>query len=137
MARPKNIRSVHTAPKINYFKPRGVPLSELGEVILAVDELESLRLADLEGLDQKSAADEMNVSRATFGRIVNQARKSVAKALIEGKSLKIEGGNYSIATGVDKVCTQCKLSVEKCEFSKPACCPKLREDSNVDSKCNK
>jgi len=72
------------------FKPRGIPLSGLDEVNLEIDELEALRLADYEGLYQQEAAARMNVSRATFGRIVEAAHRKVADAILHGKALKIE-----------------------------------------------
>jgi predicted DNA-binding protein (UPF0251 family) len=64
----------------------------LEEVNLALDELEAVRLADLEGLYQEDAAKKMNISRQTFGNIVNSAHKKIADALLNGKALKIEGG---------------------------------------------
>ena len=76
----------------DYFKPRGVPMTALEEVALSVDELEALRLADLQGLYHDGAAARMGVSRATFGRIVETARRKVAEALVLGKALKIGGG---------------------------------------------
>jgi predicted DNA-binding protein (UPF0251 family) len=84
-------------PQANYYKPRGVPLRMLQQVALTVDELEALRLADLEGLYQEEAAQRMNVSRQTFGRIVEAARKKVADALVNGKALSIEGGPVEVA----------------------------------------
>ena len=81
-------------PEITYFKPAGVPLFELEEVVLTVDELEALRLADDESMYQQEAADKMGVSRQTFGRIVQSARKKVAEALTQGKAIKIEGGVF-------------------------------------------
>ena len=83
----------------HYFKPRGIPLVELEEVSLNLDELETLRLADFEGLYHEEAAKQMNISRATFGRILDGARHKSAGAIINGKALKIEpsinqnGGN--------------------------------------------
>jgi len=90
-------------PYVAYYKPRGVPLSALQCVELAVDELEALRLADLEGLYQEEAAQRMNVSRQTFGRIIESAHKKVADALVHGKALSIAGGPVELAgpiTGV-------------------------------------
>lgn len=84
-------------PHVAYYKPRGVPLSALQCVELAVDELEALRLADLEGLYQEEAAQRMNVSRQTFGRIIEAAHKKVADALVHGKALSIEGGPVEVA----------------------------------------
>ena len=89
MARPRNCRRVGCLPGSQYFKPRGIPLSTLEEINLTVDEFEAIRLADLEGLYQDQAAEKMNVSRQTFGRIIDSAHKKVAEALVEGKALKI------------------------------------------------
>jgi predicted DNA-binding protein (UPF0251 family) len=77
-------------PNALYFKPRGIPLFRLEEVSLALDEVEALRLADAEGLYHEEAAEKMGVSRATFGRIIAQARRKVAEAILTGKALKIE-----------------------------------------------
>ena len=92
MPRPCCQRRVGFAPDATYFKPAGVPLRELEEVVLTLDELEALRLADLNGLYHDQAADQMKVSRATFGRIAEEARKKVADALIHGMALRIGGG---------------------------------------------
>ena len=74
------------------FKPAGIPARMLDEVVIALDELESVRLADFEGLYQEQAAERMGVSRPTFGRIVEAARRKIADALIHGKLLRIAGG---------------------------------------------
>src|SRR4030042_176330 len=92
MGRPKNCRKVGFLPDTNYFKPRGIPLSLLEEVILTVDECEAIRLADLESLYQEQAAERMKVSRQTFGRIIESAHKKVAEALVKGKALSMERG---------------------------------------------
>ena len=94
MARPLRCRHVEQLPLSDYFKPRGVPLSQLEEVVLSVDELEALRLADLQGNYQEQAAEKMNISRQTFGRIITGARRKTAEALVEGKALRIEGGPF-------------------------------------------
>ena len=90
MARPKKCRCVNCSPQALYFKPRGIPLCELEEVCLGLDELEAVRLADLKGRYHEEAAAAMKVSRATFGRIVSQARRKIAEAIIGGKALRIE-----------------------------------------------
>jgi uncharacterized protein len=90
MPRPKKCRYIKCKPNCYYFKPRGIPLTELSEVILTVDELEAIRLADFQGLYHDDAATHMRVSRPTFGRILAQGRKKVAEALIQGKALRIE-----------------------------------------------
>lgn len=92
MVRPIKPRKVTFDPSVTYFKPRAVPLSVLEEVALAVDELEALRLCDLNGIDQVKAAKKMRISQSTLGRILNSAHKKIAEALIEGKAIKITKG---------------------------------------------
>ncbi len=108
MARPRNCRRVGSMPQSDYFKPRGIPLSVLEEVVLTVDEFEAVRLADLEGLYQEQAAEKMNVSRQTFGRIIESAHKKVAEALVRGKALKIEGGEFEMASMRKFRCYDCQ-----------------------------
>lgn len=93
MPRPFKCRRIGSTPLCDYFKPRGRPLSELEEVSLRLDEMEAMRLADIEGLYHEEAAGKMNVSRQTFDRILTRAHKAVAEALLGGKALRIEGGN--------------------------------------------
>src|SRR4030065_1058170 len=112
MARPRNCRRVGSIPESTYFKPRGIPLSMLEEVILTVDECEAIRLADLEGLYQEQAAEKMKVSRQTFGRIIESAHKKVAEALVTGKALKIEGGEFEMASLRKFKCYDCQHSWE-------------------------
>jgi predicted DNA-binding protein (UPF0251 family) len=112
MARPINCRRVGSLPESNYFKPRGTPLSALGEVVLAVDEFEAIRLADLESLYQEQAAEKMNISRQTFGRIIESAHKKVAEALVKGKALKIGGGEFEMALMRKFICSECQHSWE-------------------------
>ncbi len=78
------------------FKPAGVPARSLEAVVLSLDEAEALRLADLQGLYQEAAALRMAVSRQTFGRIVEAARRKVADAIINGKLLRIDGGEVIV-----------------------------------------
>ena len=92
MPRPCCLRHIDVLPCSVYFKPAGIPVRQLEEVVLTLDELETLRLADLEGLYQEQAAEKMKISRPTFSRIVAQARRKVADALIHGKALRLEGG---------------------------------------------
>lgn len=92
MPRPRNFRRVGCLPQSNYYKPRGIPLSILQHITLTVDELEAIRLADLEGLYQAQAAEKMNISRQTLGRILESAHKKIADALVNAKALQIEGG---------------------------------------------
>lgn len=90
MPRPKKYRCVSCRPDATYFKPRGIPLTQLEEVCLNMDEVEALRLCDLEGRYHEAAAAQMKVSRPTFGRIIKEARRKTAEALLGGKALKIE-----------------------------------------------
>ena len=90
--RPRKNCRVTVEPRVDFFKPRGIPLSHLEQVGLAVDELEALRLADFLGLSQTEAGTLMKVSRPTFGRILGRARKKVADALIHGKAIQIDTG---------------------------------------------
>jgi len=90
------------------FKPAGIPASSLEEVVLALDELEALRLADLEGQYQEEAAQKMNISRQTFGRIIETARHKVAEALIHGKVLRIEGGVVAMPQMRQFKCLACE-----------------------------
>jgi uncharacterized protein len=90
MSRPKKCRCITGTPNTLYFKPRGIPLVQLEEMRLDLDEIEALRLADYEGLYHEEAARKMAVSRATFGRIIGSARRKVAEAIIKGMALRIE-----------------------------------------------
>ena len=112
MARPRHCRRVGCLPETKYFKPRGIPLYALEEVILTVDEFEAIRLADLDSLYQEQAAQKMKVSRPTFGRIIESAHKKVAEALVKGKALKIEGGEFEMASIRKFKCYDCQHSWE-------------------------
>jgi predicted DNA-binding protein (UPF0251 family) len=84
-------------PDVTYFKPAGVPIGVLNEVVLSVEEAEAIRLKDLECLEQEDGAGRMNISRATFQRILASARQKMADALLHGKAIKIEGGDFEMA----------------------------------------
>jgi len=92
MPRPMKCRRIYSEPAITYFKPAGVPVKELEEVILTKDELEAVRLKDREGLEQEAAAAKMGISQPTFSRLIEVARRKIADALAGGKALRIEGG---------------------------------------------
>ncbi len=83
-------------PGFTYFKPQGVPMRDLEEVILSVDEYEALRLADMDGLSQEEAAKKMGISQPTFYRLLSSARRKVSQAIVNGKAIRIEGGNYMV-----------------------------------------
>ncbi len=90
MPRPFSKRFVGWRPGAVLFKPTGIPLRDLEQVELTLDELEALRLADLQGEYQEAAATQMKISRATFARIVEAARRKVADALVHGKAIQIQ-----------------------------------------------
>lgn len=92
MSRPQCCRWIAGRPIASVFHPAGIPVRELDEIVLTLDEFEAIRLADLEGLYQEQDAERMIVSRPTFGRILAAAHRKVAEALAHGKTLKIEGG---------------------------------------------
>ncbi|MFH1364413.1 MAG: DUF134 domain-containing protein [Candidatus Aenigmatarchaeota archaeon] len=96
MPRPRLNRRVVCEPDTTYFKPAGIKMRELEESILSVDEFEAVRLKDLEGMDQEEAARKMNISQPTFHRLILSARKKLADAIVNGKAIKIEGGNFRL-----------------------------------------
>ncbi len=98
MPRPRKTRVVEEEARASYYKPRGIPLHALYEVILTLDGLEALRHADVDGLDQSEAAGRMGISRSTFSRLLAEARRVVATALSEGWALRIEGGPVTMSS---------------------------------------
>lgn len=96
MPRPRLIRRIRFRPGVTHFKPAGIRLAELHEIVLTMDELEAIRLCDLEETSQKDAAKKMKVSQPTLQRILAAARKKIADALTNGKSIRIEGGEYKM-----------------------------------------
>ncbi|MBK8010442.1 MAG: DUF134 domain-containing protein [Deltaproteobacteria bacterium] len=105
MPRPFCRRRIQGFPAAPVFKPAGVPLRDLEEVVLALDEYEAIRLADLNGLYQEQASEEMGVSRTTFSRIVDAAHRKIADAIVHGKAIRIEGGpviEEGPVTGTDR-----------------------------------
>ena len=97
MPRPTKWRRVSFIPDVTYFKPAGIPLRFLEDIRLSVEEAEAIRLKDLEGLEQEQCAEQMNISRPTFQRVLGPARQKIADALLNGKAIRIEGGNFEMA----------------------------------------
>jgi len=91
--RKKLLRKINFNPEITYFKPAGVSLRNLQEEILTLDEVESIRLSDLEDLNQEEAALKMGISRITYLRILHLAHKKIARSLIYGKAIQMKGGD--------------------------------------------
>jgi predicted DNA-binding protein (UPF0251 family) len=97
MPRPRKLRFVQGRPIVEAFIPNRVPPWGEDEVVLPIEGLEAIKLNDFQGLDQKTAAKMMNVSRQTFGRVLAEARAIVADALVMGKILRIEGGHFDMS----------------------------------------
>jgi predicted DNA-binding protein (UPF0251 family)/predicted Fe-Mo cluster-binding NifX family protein len=96
MARQPKCRHVEFIPAVTSFKPAGIPRMCMEEVILLVEEVEAIRLKDYLGMEQEECAQNMKVSRPTFQRILMEGRSKIADALINGKSIRIEGGDYCL-----------------------------------------
>ncbi len=106
MARTEKNRIVGEPPLFNAFKPIGVKGPDLTKVYLTLDEYEAVRLADEIGLSHAEAADEMEISRSTFTRLIDRARKKIADFIIYGKMLMIEGGNVHFRKNILR-CMDC------------------------------
>ena len=89
MPRPRLFRKIRFDPNTTYFKPQGIPLRMLDEVELTMEEIEALRLKNIENLEQTDAAKKMETSQSTFQRILMSAYKKISRAIIEGKAIKI------------------------------------------------
>jgi predicted DNA-binding protein (UPF0251 family) len=90
MTRPRLCRQLRFKPKAHYFKPQGIPMLQLEEVVLTKEEMEAIKLKDYDGLEQTESAEKMKTSQSTFQRILSSARTKIAKAIVMGKALKIE-----------------------------------------------
>lgn len=136
MPKPKKDRFVLQPPLAVYFKPRGIPLFQLEQVILGVDEYEAIRLVDREGLQQAEAAQRMKVSRPTCARILESAHRKIAEALTAGKAIRIEGGSFVLGRNRYR-CRHCntfwEIPVGE-ESSKPTAlvCPRCKSDKVID-----
>lgn len=98
MPRPQKSRRIAHVPGVTYFKPAGTPMRALKEIHLSLEEAEALRLKDLEGMEQEPASKKMNVSRPTFQRVLSSARRKIADALLNGRAVRISGGNYEMVS---------------------------------------
>ena len=123
MVRPRKIKTINFEPDVTYFKPAGMPLRSLEEVQLSLEEAEALRLKDLEGLEQEKGAEKMNISRPTFQRVLASARKKMADALLNGKAVRIEGGNFEMAYRRFRCQGGHEWQVETSTGINPALCP--------------
>ncbi len=121
MPRLKALRTLQELPIVKGFRPLWMRANYRSAVTLHLEEYEALRLVDYEGMIHEQAAELMNVSRPTFTRIYEEARKKLATALVEGRSFLIEGGEIELS-GVHYLCEACQLKFI-CEASEPF--PKL------------
>ena len=132
MSRPKCCRKIGCVPDVTYYKPKGIPSSFLEEILLTLDEFEAIRLADFEGLYQEEAAIRMDISRQTFGRIIDSAHQKIAEALIHGKALKIEGGEVAIGNMKKFKCRNCNnLFDYSLNTRKPIECPTCKQINSI------
>lgn len=124
MPRPQDNRIVLEPPLFSEFKPLGVKGQELEQIQLALDEFEAFRLADHNGLSHAEAADEMGISRSTFSRLIEKARKKIAEFIIQGKLLTIEGGSIHFRNNIIR-CQSCghmfKINISNTISECPAC----------------
>jgi predicted DNA-binding protein (UPF0251 family) len=104
MARPVKFRRVCNLPKNNRFGPLGKVLNEKNNIVMTVDEYETIRLIDLENYNQEECANQMNIARSTVQGIYIEARKKLAEALVNGATLVIEGGRYHLCDGQENGC---------------------------------
>lgn len=93
-------------PGVTFFKPQGIPLRLLEHTVITVDELEALRLSDLMGMSHEEAARQLKVSRPTVTRMLARAHQALADALVNGKAIRIEGGDY-VLEGLEGHCPKC------------------------------
>ncbi len=96
MPRPTCKRRIGFQPKTVFFKPAGIPLGAVQEILIGHDEVEAMRLKNLLGFPQEEAANQMGVSQPTFHRLINAAHQKITDAIINGKALRIEGGNITV-----------------------------------------
>ncbi len=127
MPRPFKPRRVSSMPRYTYFKPTGIPMPLLEEVVLTVDEVEAMRLKDIEKFEQHECADRMGVAQSTLQRILVSAREKMTTAIIEGKALRIHGGTYALSS--DKFCPRCRNYHENDDnpTQDQHCCPEFKE----------
>lgn len=94
MPRPRICRRVRFRPNASFFKPAGIPVRELDEEVLSHEEIEAIRLIDHDEIEQSKACKQMEISQPTLSRLLKSARKKISQAIIHGKAIRIEGGNF-------------------------------------------
>jgi len=96
LRQPYRQRQVNDLPRFSHFKPAGIPGRNLETITLTLDEFEAIRLADYEQMEHLQAAEQMHISRPTFTRLIEKARSKIARAIVEGQSIVIGGGNVHL-----------------------------------------
>ena len=128
--RPFRNRKIMSDIVVDYYKPRGIPMGALSEVVLMPDEYEAIRLADFEEMYQADAAAKMGISRQTFGNIVKSAHKKIAEALIKGKAIKIECSTVKVPDIY--TCSECEVKWEN--HDNETSCPDCKSENIVEVK---
>jgi len=132
MTKPKKDRHVMHPPFVVFFKPQGIPLFQLEQVTLTVDEYEAIRLADNEKLKHDKAAQKMKISRPTFTRLLESAHNKISDALVNGKAIRIEGGHFILSHN-RFICNNCHhIWTIKHGDKLPTVCPLCGSHSIVD-----
>ena len=122
MARPEKNRNVFAPPSFSNFKPVGVRINNIEQLLLSLDEYEALRLADYDSLEHSEAAEKMKISRPTFTRLITKARQKIAEFLVEGKALQIEGGAVHFSQNMI-ICLDCETRYPAALNRKDYKCP--------------
>lgn len=125
MPRPENKRKVHEPPLFGEFKPVGIPGYSLGQIFLSIDEFEALRLADFLGLSHEEASIEMEISRSTFTRLIERARKKMSEFIVRGRVLTIDGGSIHFRNNIIQ-CRDCGYLFRMMMSQKIDKCPDCR-----------
>jgi len=131
MPRPKSRRLIHTPPLYAGFKPMGVKGRDLSDLEMSLDEFEALRLADYEGLSQEDAALEMDISRSTFSRLIESARRKSSEFFIQGRRLVIEGGPVHFKENLVR-CRECGSVMSARMGKPPESCSRCGSEDLVD-----
>ena len=144
MPRPRHNRHIRSSFDYDCWRPYAACLKDRGEVVLKMEEMESIRLKDYLGIDQREAANLMKVSQPTFHRILSEARKKIGCALACGKAIRIYGGTYEIAMTQQRKfrCYSCQHAWEITHgIGKPENCPNcgaaMPETEVADMACSK
>ncbi|PAB59264.1 DUF134 domain-containing protein [Anaeromicrobium sediminis] len=128
MPRPKKLRKISFMPEDRYFVPDKAEKEDIEDIVLKFEELEAMRLKDIEKLSQEECAEMMHVSRQTFQLIIDKARNKVAMALTQGKAIRIHGGNYTFNI-CKYTCKKCGKDFEEAYESQENECPKCGSDT--------